>query len=249
VPNFKLWHDPDPTNYITKGKEHLSANSLTLKRLFANDQGLRVERISNDHLVLRVTASDPSGQDQATSAKMKVDLAQRRAGAGKLHSREIQEISDPLTSPIFATRERNRMERAPIVKMAAVTDPSGRVVRTNPFVPGRKVHRGFQSLRERGVIPIALIGAREHLVKRVNDRFTHGPEDLHPGEALVPILIEIRIIAMSAERNLMEKQEIMDRPVFQKNRVHEAMPLLGLIVIARKSHSRKKNKNRSFSRG
>jgi len=250
VPNFKLWHDPDPTNYTTKGKELLSANSLTLKKHFGNDQGLRVERISNDRLVLRVTASDPNGQGPATSARMKADRAQRRAGAEKLRSEVVLEILDPLTSLIFANRERNHMERARIGRIAAVTDPLGRVVRTKLFVPDRKAHPGFQSLQEQGEIPIALMTTRRHLVKRENDLFTHGPEDLHPGEALAPIMIEIRTIAKSAEKSLLEKQEIMDRPVFQKNRVPEAMPIPEVpMAIATKNHSRKKSKNHLFRQG
>ena len=36
VPNFKLWHDPDPTNCTTKAKELHSANSQTQKNHSGN---------------------------------------------------------------------------------------------------------------------------------------------------------------------------------------------------------------------
>ena len=246
MPNFKLWHDPDPTNCRTKAEALPSANSLTLKNHFGNEKEFHAMMISK---VRPVQARIPTGQKEQGPlifVEMKADPEEGNLSE-RLRSERAREISDPLIGLISANPEAN-----------LVHGP-------NMEIAGRKNH--LERVAPKGLVPMA-IGAI-----RIAAGIIHLIRDPKGLPSLRGPLVRSIAQTTSGKRNHLEKagqfpMDILpidigrtgiipshlahpDRQVSQRNPVREVIPIRIVNVtggtIVNKNPCGNRNKNRLFN--
>jgi len=246
VPNFKLWHDPDPTNCRTKVEALPSANSLTQKNRFGNEKEFHAMMISK---VRPVQVRIPTGQKEQGPlifVEMKADPEEGNLSE-RLRLKRALEISDPLISQITANPEANPVH-GPTMEIA-----------------GRKNH--LERVAPKGLVPIA-VGAI-----RIAAGIIHLIRDPKGLRGLRGPLVRSIAQTASGKRNHLEKagqfpMDILpidigrtgiipshlahpDRQVSQRNPVREVIPIRIVNATRRTIGSKNpcgnRNKNRLFN--
>jgi len=239
VPNFKLWHDPDPTNCRTRAKEPHSANSQTQKNHSVNAEEILAVTISKGRPVPETATRGPKDQSSSDSGEKRADPAHRPPG--KSRSKEVPEIIDLLTSRISEKPKVNRQDRARTAKTTTATNPLEKVVPIVPVAIGiilsirdQEVHPAFQNLRALSAMAMAIDPKATGTIAVKNDL-----------GRVVPMTIAI-VLSLPDRRACL---------VFQKNLEREGMPIpiVPTTVVTEatlnKDPSGKQSKNHLFNPG
>ena len=243
MPNFKLWHDPDPTNCRTKVEVLPSANSLTQRNHFGNEKEFHAMMISK---VRPVQARIPTGQkeqDPLIFVEMKAEPEEGNHSE-RLRSERALEISDPLISPITANPEAN-LVHGPTREIAGRKNHLERVTRKDllPIAVGTiRIAAGIiHLLRDQKGQP----GLRNPLVRSIVQTASGKKSHLEKAGPL-PIDIGRTGIIHSHLAHL-------DRPVSQRNPVREVIRIRIVNAtrgtIVNKNPCGNRNKNRLFNPG
>jgi hypothetical protein len=248
VPNFKLWHDPDPTNCRTKVEVLPSANSLTQRNHFGNEKEFHAMMISKVRPVQARIPTDQKEQGPLIFAEMKADPEEGNHSE-RLRSERALEISDPVISPISANPEAN-LVHGPTVEIA-----------------GRKNH--LERVTPKGLLPIAIAtirieaeiihlirdqkgqpGLRNPLVRSIAQTASGKKSHL---EKVGPLPMDMLLIDIGRTGIIHSHLAHPDRPVSQRNPVREVIPIrivnTARGTIVNKSPFGNQSKNRLFNPG
>jgi hypothetical protein len=248
VPNFKLWHDPDPTNCRTKVEALPSANSLTQKNHFGNEKEFHAMMISK---VRPVQARIPTGQKEQGPlifAEMKAEPEEGNPSE-RLRSERALEISDPLISPITANPEAN-------LGHGLTREIAGRKNHLEKVTPKDLLPIAVGTIRIAAEI-IHLIrdqtgqpGLRNPLVRSIAQTASGKKSHL---EKAGPLPMDMLPIDIGRNGIIHSHLAHPDRPASQRNPVREVIPIRIVNVtggtIVNKNPCENRNKNHLFNPG
>jgi hypothetical protein len=248
VPNFKLWHDPDPINCRTKVEVLPSVNSLTQKNHFGNEKEFHAMMTSK---VRPVQAGIPTGQKgpgRLIFVEMKVDPEEGNLSE-RLRSERALEISDPLISPITANPEAN-LVHGPTREIAGRKNHLERVTRKDllPIAVGTiRIAAGIIHLiRDQKGQP----GLRNPLVRSIAQTASGKKNHL---EKAGPLPMDMLPIDIGRNGIIHSHLAHPDRPVSQRNHEREVIPIRIVNAtkgtIVNKNPCGNQNKNRLFNPG